>query len=181
VVTSSGDAVIFADILHEIARDAPRTTALALGGVILFVALALRLPPNRAKGGKPPRGTLHVVLALVVGVVWMLGAMAALRIKLNFFNFVALPTTFGIAVDYAINVWERWRLSGDLRATLRTTGGAVFLCSLTTIIGYATLIVADNRALVSFGKLAILGELTCVIASLIVLPATILLDRAARH
>jgi predicted RND superfamily exporter protein len=36
--------------------------------------------------------------------------------------------------------------------------------------------VADNRALVSFGKLAIVGEITCVAASLLLLPATLLLD-----
>src|SRR5438552_8417264 len=63
VVTSSGDAVIFADILREISRDAPRTTALALFGVMAFVMLAIR-------GG---RGTLHVVGVLVIGVVWMVG------------------------------------------------------------------------------------------------------------
>jgi hypothetical protein len=34
-------------------------------------------------------------------------------------------------------------------------------------------------ALISFGKLAILGELNCVNAALFVLPATLLLDRAA--
>jgi predicted RND superfamily exporter protein len=175
VVTSSGDAVIFADILREIARDAPRTTALALAGVVLFVLLALR--------GR--RGTLHVVGALVVGVVWMLGLQAALAVKLNFFNFVALPTTFGIAVDYAINVYARYQRTPGapaeaLKAALRHVGGAVFLCSLTTIIGYATLIIADNRALVSFGELAIVGELSCVVASLFVLPATVRLDCSAQ-
>jgi predicted RND superfamily exporter protein len=125
--------------------------------------------------------------------------MALVGVKLNFFNFVALPTTFGIAVDYAINIFERGRkvstgassrgiaaLGGDsprsarlaqVHAALRSSGGAVFLCSLTTIIGYYTLVIADNRALVSFGKLAILGELTCVAASLLVLPATMLLAK----
>ena len=180
VVTSSGDAVIFADILRMIRRDAPRTTALALGGVIIFVLLALR-------GG---RATGHVVGALIVGVLWMVGIASYDKVKINFFNFVALPTTFGIAVDYAINVYTRYASSrsrdgvstvDDRRSrlceALTETGGAVFLCSVTTIIGYATLIIADNLALVSFGKLAILGELTCVVAALIVLPATLLLDK----
>jgi predicted RND superfamily exporter protein len=172
VVTSSGDAVIFADILRMITRDAPRTTALALGGVIFFVFLALR-------GG---RGTLHIVAALVIGVLWMVGIASFMKVKVNFFNFVAVPTTFGIAVDYAINIWARYVYEkGDrskrMLEALRSTGGAVFLCSLTTIIGYATIIVANNMALVSFGKLAILGEVTCIIASLFLMPATALLDQ----
>ncbi len=54
---------------------------------------------------------------------------------------------------------------------LWTTGGAVSLCSATTLIGYLTLLVADNRALCSFGALAGLGEVTCLLATLLVLPA----------
>ncbi len=173
VVTSSGDAVIFADILRMIRRDAPRTTLMALGGVLFFVLLALR-------GG---RATAHVVGALLVGVLWMVGIAAYHKVKINFFNFVALPTTFGIAVDYTINIYTRFKSApGDdrklrLRETLRETGGAVFLCAITTIIGYSTLIIADNLALVSFGKLAILGELTCIVAALFLLPAALLLDK----
>ena len=62
---------------------------------------------------------------------------------------------------------------------LRSTGGAVVLCSLTTIIGYYTLIIADNLALVSFGKLAIIGELACLVSAMVVLPAALVLDRRA--
>jgi predicted RND superfamily exporter protein len=69
---------------------------------------------------------------------------------------------------------------GAIREALVETGGAVFLCSVTTIVGYATLIIADNLALVSFGKLAILGELTCVAAALFLLPATLLADRNSK-
>jgi predicted RND superfamily exporter protein len=127
--------------------------------------------------------------ALIVGVLWMVGIAALAKVKINFFNFVAVPTTFGIAVDYAINIYARFASApgghderarrARLREALAETGGAVALCSITTVIGYATLIIADNMALVSFGKLAILGELTCVTAALFVLPAMLLLDRKA--
>jgi predicted RND superfamily exporter protein len=175
-VTSSGETVIFADILREIGRDAPLTTALAFLGVVVCVAIALR-----------NRGTWHVVGALTIGILWMLGTSSLMHVKLNFFNFVAIPTTFGICVDYAINVYTRARSlmkehdkRRALELALRTTGGAVFLCSLTTIIGYATLIIADNMALVSFGKLAILGELTGITGALFLLPATMMLDARLR-
>jgi hypothetical protein len=51
------------------------------------------------------------------------------------------------------------------------TGSAVALCSITTIIGYSSLLLASNRALQSFGRLANLGEVTCLLAALLVLPA----------
>jgi uncharacterized protein len=45
---------------------------------------------------------------------------------------------------------------------------------MTTIIGYSSLFVADNRALSGFGILASLGELSCIAAALIALPAWVL-------
>jgi predicted RND superfamily exporter protein len=56
---------------------------------------------------------------------------------------------------------------------IRTTGGAVTLCSITTIIGYSSLLVARNQALISFGLLANVGELACLAAALLALPAVL--------
>jgi len=93
--------------------------------------------------------------------------------KVNFLNFVALPITFGIGVDYAVNVYFRYRAdgSGSMADAVLNTGGAVVLCSATTIIGYAALLVADNRGLVSFGALAILGEFACLAGGVLLMPA----------
>ena len=54
---------------------------------------------------------------------------------------------------------EGW---GATETVLLETGGAVILCSLTTIWGYLSLLYSDNQALRSFGKLAVLGEMTCL-------------------
>jgi predicted RND superfamily exporter protein len=140
------------------------------------------------------RATLLVGGALLLGVATMTAGSLLAGIKINFFNFVALPTTFGIGVDYLVNVYARYDLErararpadpalagpGPVERVLWTTGGAVVLCSATTIIGYATLLIADNRALVSFGAFAAIGEITCLAAALVVLPACLaLLDRRA--
>jgi hypothetical protein len=168
-VTSSGEAVVFADILRAIAQDAPRSTLVAALLVLLTLAMTLgRL-----------RAFLQVAGALLAGVALMAGMGALLGVKYNFFNYVALPTTFGIGLDYAVNMQQRIALeSADpsgLERAARGTGPAVVLASLTTIIGYAVLLLADNRALVSFGALAILGEVTTLGGALLLLPATLLL------
>ena len=94
---------------------------------------------------------------------------------MNFLNFVALPITIGIGVEYATNLWARCRAASVSRLTLpqilAETGSAVSLCSLTTIIGYSSLLLAQNRALQSFGKVACLGEVTCLVAALLIVPA----------
>jgi uncharacterized protein len=56
----------------------------------------------------------------------------------------------------------------------------VSLCSVTTIIGYSSLLVAKNLGLYYFGFLAVLGELTCLTVAVIVLPAALLRLRSAR-
>ena len=62
----------------------------------------------------------------------------------------------------------------SIAEALRTTGGAVGLCSLTTIIGYGSLLFAQNRALFSFGVVAVLGEIACLTTAIVVLPAVLL-------
>jgi predicted exporter len=156
--------VLFAALLDGITHDVPIASALSLLGVIALVAAYAR-----GRGG-----TLRTVAALVVGVVWMVGAAAWLDLRVSFINFIALPITFGIGVDYGINMWRRIALEGPggLERAVRATGGALLLCSSTTVIGYGSLLAAHNQALRGFGLLAILGELATVTAALTLLPAS---------
>lgn len=169
-IQSSGSAVVFAAMLRAIVHDGPIVTLVALLGVILSVLVLTG----------DPRGSVFIIAQLLVGVLWMIGAAAGAYVRINFLNFVALPITFGIGVDYGVNLYVRHREDGPGRIadTVAAVGGAVALCSLTTIIGYGTLLVADNYALRSFGALAILGEFACLAASLMIFPAALeLLDR----
>jgi predicted RND superfamily exporter protein len=172
VVRSSGHAVIFAAMIRSIVHDAPRATGASLLCVSLLVmALARRRV-----------GAAMVLVTLIAGVSWMLGAAAWMGVRTNFLNFIAVPITFGIGVDYSINIYLRYLAEGlgRVRRAVRATGGAVALCSCTTVIGYAALLVADNQALRSFGAMAILGEVACLSAAVVGMPA-FLVWRERRH
>ncbi len=161
-----GQALLFSDILSAIVTDGPKATGLALFAAMAIVFVVLR----------HLRPALTVLSGLLLGVAWLVGAAAFARVRVNFLNFVVLPITFGIGVDYSVNIIQRYRLEGasSLTRVLRETGAAVALCSSTTIIGYSSLFVAENRALAGFGLLASLGELSCLAAALIALPAWLL-------
>jgi predicted RND superfamily exporter protein len=58
-----------------------------------------------------------------------------------------------------------------LKVAIIKSGSAVTVCSATTIIGYMSLLYSQNGALYSFGMMAILGEIACLVAALIILPA----------
>jgi len=49
----------------------------------------------------------------------------------------------------------------------------VILCSLTTMLGYMALLSSMNRAIRGLGLLAVFGEIACLLAALLVLPAAI--------
>ncbi len=161
----AGGPPLTADIIQSMRHDGPLASLLAFLGVLATVVLIFR------RGLATP----FVVGSLVVGVVWLLAAALFLGIKINFVNFIAFPITFGIGVDYAVNVMARYVRDGarGVEAAIRETGGAVGLCSLTTIIGYSSLLVAKNVGLFLFGLLAVLGEVTCLVTALVLLPAVL--------
>ena len=170
VVQTASRSTIFAEMIRSMERDGPIATAASFFAVALVVTLATS---NR-------RGTIAVLLALVFGVVWMLGAATALGEKLNFLNFIALPITFGIGSEYPFNIYDRSRLlGGKVTQAVKLHLGAVVLCSYTTTIGYGSLVLADNQALQSFGRLAMIGEVACLFGALLFLPALLhVMDRA---
>ena len=67
----------------------------------------------------------------------------------------------------------------NARKACARMGGAIFLCSLTTVVGYASLLIAQSGALRSFGWAAVLGEAMAVAVVLLVLP--VLMPRQAKN
>jgi predicted RND superfamily exporter protein len=80
----------------------------------------------------------------------------------------------GVGADYAANIIARLQANpGQIAEVVSGTGSAVALCSMTTIIGYSSLLVSSNPALRSFGVVADLGEVSCLAAALFFLPALV--------
>jgi predicted exporter len=157
-------ATIFGGMLSAILADGPRVTLVALSGVVLLIVLLFGV-----------RNAVPILLALAIGLTWLAGIVSALQLKLNYINFVTLPIAIGMGSDYAANIWSRWRSeqagSERMARVISGTGPAVALCSLTTIIGYCSLLFAGNRAIRSFAMMSALGEACCLLAALVALPA----------
>jgi hypothetical protein len=166
VVHGSGRAVIYADIWAAVLSDVPPAVMFSFGATLLVILIAFRAGS----------ASFAVMSALLVGVAWMVGLLTLLGVKLNFLNFIALPITFGIGVDYAVNVVQRYRREGPggVLVAIQETGGAVILCSLTTTLGYLALVTSMNHAVRSLGVAAVLGEVSCLLAAVLVLPAALL-------
>ncbi len=162
-VTTSGASVIFADIVESIERDGPLVTAIAGAGLIIMVVLLV---------GRNRRA-IAVLAGTAAGSLLMVATCAMLGLRVNFLDFVALPITLGLGIDYAINIAHRHDTeeTPDPITTLRTSGSAVFVCSLTTMIGYGSLLVSENLAIRGFGTASLIGEVTCLLTALVLVPA----------
>jgi predicted RND superfamily exporter protein len=159
----AGSLPLSADILAAVRSDGPRASAAALVGVVMAVLVVVGARLSSAL----------VIASLLVAVAWLVAATMIVGVRVNFADFIAYPITFGIGVDYAVNIVGRYTQAPrtDIGTVLRTTGGAVALCSLTTMIGYSSLLMAQNRGLMQFGVVAVLGEVCCITAALIAVPA----------
>jgi len=171
IVQTASRSTIFAEMIRAMRTDGPRATIASLAAVSFVVLLATR----------DLRGALSVLAVLVMGVTLLVGGAAWMGQKLNYVNFVTLPITFGIGCEYPFNVYDRSRLlEGDVTSAVGRVGGAVALCSYTTVVGYGSMLFADFQALQSFGRLAVLGEVACLGGALLALPALLHALRSRR-
>jgi predicted RND superfamily exporter protein len=161
-VSAVGAGVLFADVFVQIQQDGPVVTWLAALGIALMVLVIV---------GRSRRA-VAAIAATFAGSLVMVAVCALGGLRITFLDFIALPITLGLGVDYAINVASR-AAEDDPVSALRSTGGAVLLCSLTTVIGYLSLLASDNLAIRGFGIASLIGELTCMAAAFVIVPAVI--------
>ena len=159
----ASQSMIFSDIVKDIVREGPLITFVSylLIGILVFL------------GSSRLRDFLYVYGFMTMGLILFIAILEIFHLKLNFFNFVVIPITIGIGVDYGINIYFRYILEGrgSVAHVIKYTGGAVGLCSLTTIIGYGTMVIADNQSMASFGLMAMVGECVILIYAMIFMTA----------
>lgn len=125
--------------------------------------------------------TLLAMIPLGLGMIWTVGLMWLFHLKFNLANMIVVPLILGIGVENGIHMVHRYREEGEGGATLVTgsTGQAVVLFSLTTMIGFGSLMLAKHYGVFSMGLLLMLAVGSVLVASLTVLP--LLLFRPSTH
>ena len=126
------------------------------------------------------RTVFFVLLPVLVGSIWTVGIMELTGLKLNMANLVILPLILGIGVVNGIHITHRYREEEDKHASIlgKSTGQAVLLSSLTTMIGFGSMMVANHYGVFSLGMVLTLGVFNCLIASITFLPALLKLSTA---
>ncbi len=157
----AGANVISAELRRIVWKDAVKASVLGFG--LVFVLMWADL-------GGPLRALLALV-PLIVGMVWMLGGMAVLGFRLNFFNIFVITMIIGIGVDYGVHLLHRWYESGGDRTQLAETAKAIAVAALTTVVGFGSLVLSHYPGLRSVGAAAILGAVATSVLGITLLPA----------
>ena len=116
--------------------------------------------------------TVLALLPLGVAALWMLPCMALFGVQMNIANLIVIPLFMGMAIDNGIHLVDRVLeppRTAAQRAT-QSTGKAVVLSTLTTIVGFGSLMVARHAGIFSFGLLLALAVTCNLVAVFTVLP-----------
>ncbi len=135
--------------------------ACLLGLVIVFLMLLWEM--------ERVRDAVLGLLPVLLGVLWTVAGMAALGLALNFLNVFVITMIIGIGVDYAIHMIHRLREGGGLERVAETARAVVF-ASLTTVVGFGSLVTTHFPGLRSIGMMTSVGVVLACLVAVAVLP-----------
>lgn len=103
----------------------------------------------------------------------LLGVLAANGMAINPANILVLPLLFGIGVDHGVHIVHRYRVAPEEHppGLAAGTGKGIMLTSLTSMIGFASLMIAEHRGIRSLGFTLALGMALTMVICLTVMPA----------
>ena len=121
------------------------------------------------------RGVLLSLLPLFMGMMLLQLMLFIFRIDYNVANIAGLPLLLGLGVVYGLRIVHRWRENQSITAfaATQTTGRGLAFAALAIIAGLVSIVFARHNGVSSFGKILLIGIITCMFAALIILPAVI--------
>ncbi|MCB1057961.1 MAG: MMPL family transporter [Acidobacteria bacterium] len=143
------------------ARDLETLSAWALAAVALVVLLSFR---------GDWRATLLSMVPVTAASLWTLGGWALAGHSLDLVSLAVVPVMIGIGIDDGLHAVHGAR-RGGLAASVEGAGRAMALTTLTTVVGFGSLMLSRVPGLSHGGSLVALGVVASLLATLTLLPA----------
>lgn len=135
------------------------TIALIVAGAGILVSFRGRLRPS-----------LLAAVPVVLGSLWTFGLWGALGVPLDLFALGVVPVLFCIGMDDGLHVLHAAG-GGSVAEAVCRAGRGVLLTNLTTSVGFGSLLLSQVPGLRNGGLLICVGNLLCLLATFLVLPA----------
>ncbi|MFO7890204.1 MAG: MMPL family transporter [bacterium] len=137
--------------------------ALILTLIIVFALLWLDF--------RNPKYAFMAMIPLLSGTLWMVGLMKLTGLQFTVINVMGLPMIIGIGIDDGVHIVHRWLAEGrsNIVRVFASTGKAILLTSLTTMLAFGSLVFAIWRGYGSLGSALFLGVGACFLTTVLFL------------
>jgi predicted RND superfamily exporter protein len=169
----TGDAYLSSHGLDAVVTDLTGSLGVAVATIFLLVFVSFRswryalmlIPPN--------------AIPMVLVMAWMVWR----DIPLNAATAIIFSVSIGITVDAGIHFLARLReelgdrtlLTTAIMRSMRGTGSAIVLACSTLVLGFSALLLSHFVPIQRFAELIAVSIASCILSTLLVLPATIVL------
>ncbi|MFQ6673674.1 MAG: MMPL family transporter, partial [Fidelibacterota bacterium] len=162
---ATGFPPVFRALIEIIGRDGRNAALLTL--VVVFVLLWIDF--------RHPGHAFMAMIPLAAGMVWMVGIMQIAGKQLDVVNVMGIPMILGIGIDDGVHIIHRWRREGpgSVQTVFSSTGKAILLTSLTTMIAFGSLVFSLWRGYGSLGVALFIGVGSCFLTTVLILPGII--------
>ena len=116
------------------------------------------------------RDTFLALLPPVTGGTMACGLLAMMGEHLNPANMIMLPLVLGIGVDDGVHVIHDFRRQRGRYCISGSTVNAIVLTSLTSMIGFGSMMLASHRGLYTVGLTLVIGVGSCLFVSVWMVP-----------
>ena len=136
-------------------------------------------------GMRPIQGLKVVVIAglpTLCAVFWTLGLIGATKYEVTMTVIIVGPILLALGVSYGLHITNRYAeeegdRSAKMRASLTSTGRAVFLSAVTTVIGFISLVFTPMAPIQTVGIALSVGIVIVYILTMFMVPnLTLILD-----
>ena len=170
-LTAVGLPVVLEQIQDRLPWEQFKLAIFTVAGLIVVLALGFR------KLSAP----IIILCTLGIAMAWTLGIMHLFDIPVTVVTMAIFPLFLGLGIDYCIHFIRRFdeeRRQGhsvekSLATSFATTGGAILIAAITSIIAFIILATSWFVGLRDVGLSLAFGAALCAIAAFTVLPAFI--------
>ncbi|UCH89440.1 MAG: MMPL family transporter, partial [Thermoplasmata archaeon] len=117
------------------------------------------------------------MVPVVLSTLWILGTMYFFGISLNVLTVMVTALTIGLGLDYAIYIVTRYQeerkkhsIDEAINVTIKGTGSALFISGVTTVCGFAVLMLSPIPIIAHFGLIIATTIIYCGVLAVVVLP-----------
>jgi predicted RND superfamily exporter protein len=156
---ATGMPPVFRALVEIIGRDGRNAVLLTI--LLVFFILSVDF--------RSPRMALMAMIPLACGIFWMVGLMHIVGMQLTVMNVMGLPLIVGIGIDDGVHIVHRWKHEGKgkIGVVFASTGKAILLTSLTTMLAFGSLVFSIWRGFGHLGGALFLGVGACFLTTVL--------------